>query len=89
MEGKKFVCGQLESIEAGVKSEGIVYVLTPTKKRNGDSVVEQLLEKGFEKIAVPEAIVFGNSPNNAVTSFQKKVKAGEKITFGKWGILLY
>lgn len=89
LEGKKFICGKLEQIEAVAKSEGMVYVLTPTVKRNKDSVVEQLLKNGFEKVALPETIVFGNSPNNATTLFQKKVKVGETIKFGKWGLLVY
>jgi hypothetical protein len=76
LEGKKFVCGQLESIEA----------VAP--KCENSAKIGYFVHFG-ETGDSPDTFNFYFQHNNAVTSFQKKVKAGEKITFGKWGILLY
>ena len=68
--------------------EGVIFVITPLPNRNKDSVVEQLNKQGFEKAAVPEFRLFG-SPANICTTFQKKAKTGERITIGKWGVLIF
>ena len=55
---------------------------------NKDSVADQLKKQGFQKVAVPEFRLFGTSAN-ICTTFQKSIKAGERITMGKWGVLIF
>jgi len=66
-----------------------VYVLTPAKDRNRDSVVDQLLNQGFEKVSMKEFLLFGNIPGNICTVLQKELAKGEKIEFGKWGVVVW
>jgi hypothetical protein len=89
LDGKKFVRSNLEQVEIESQADGMVYVLTPTKKRNNDSVTEELLKLGFEKVAVPETLLFGNIVGNIVTLYQKEIKSGETLKLGKWGVIVY
>ncbi|MDR2438084.1 MAG: glycoside hydrolase [Planctomycetaceae bacterium] len=89
--GKKFVLGQFQQpIEVNVQSDGMVYVYTPSKERSlNSSVEEELLKIGFEKVARPETLIFGNSLDGVVTLYQKEVKTGETIKLTKWAFLIY
>ncbi|MDR3199670.1 MAG: glycoside hydrolase, partial [Planctomycetaceae bacterium] len=89
LNGKKFVRSKLEEVMVTVQSNGMIYVLTPEKTRNKDSVTDELLKIGLEKVALPETLLFGNITGNIITLYQKEVKTGETIKFGKWGILVY
>ncbi|MDR3196451.1 MAG: glycoside hydrolase [Planctomycetaceae bacterium] len=89
LNGKKFVRSNIESVEAVCRENGIIYVLTPLKDRNSDSVAETLLKLGFEKVAQPETLLFERIPDAIVTLYQKEVKAGETIKLGKWSLLIY
>ncbi len=89
LEGKNLLRSKLEAVETICRKPGMIYVFTPTKARNKDSVVGELLENGFEKVAVPEDLLFGNIIGNVVTLYQKQVRADETIKFGKWGVLVW
>jgi predicted secreted acid phosphatase len=86
--GKKFVRSNIESTEVVCREGGMVYVLTPLKDRNQDSVTETLLKLGFEKVAQPETLLY-EQVNAIVTLYQKEVQEGETIKLGKWGLLIY
>ena len=92
LSGQSFVLCSIDHTEAVCLEPGMVYVLTPLKDRNPDSVEDELLALGFEKTSVPEFFLFlikGKTRlGNACSVFQKQVKAGEKIQFGKWGVLV-
>ncbi|MDR1964797.1 MAG: glycoside hydrolase [Planctomycetaceae bacterium] len=88
LNGKNFVHSNIESLEVVCRSNGMVYVLTPLKDRNQDSVTEKLLELGFEKVAQPEMLLYETS-NAIVTLYQKEVKDGETLHLGKWSVLIY
>jgi hypothetical protein len=49
--------------------------------------------QGFEKAAVPEfvyTLVDGQSrPQETCTLFQKALKAGDTVRFGRWGVLVF
>ncbi len=89
LAGKTFVCGSIDRIRAVCREAGVVYILTPSKGRNNDSLAETLEKKGYRKVAVAEFMLFGNIPNNVCSVFQKQVSEGETIEFGKWGILVF
>jgi predicted neuraminidase len=88
LAGARFVRVSIDQVTAEVEGPGVVWVLTPRPERNADSVELALLRAGFERARVPEFILFGNSPANAVTVFQKYCAAGETIELGKWGVLV-
>ncbi|MDR2441349.1 MAG: glycoside hydrolase [Planctomycetaceae bacterium] len=89
LNGKKFVRSDIESTEVVCRENGIIYILTPLKDRNQDSVTETLLKLGFEKVAQPETLLFNRVPDAIVTLYQKEVKDGETIKLGKWSLLVY
>ncbi len=89
LEGRKFLRSKLEATETICRKPGMVYVFTPLKARNKDSVVEELLKNDFEKVSSPEVLLFGNIIGNITTLYQKEVKADETIKFGKWGVLVW
>lgn len=68
---------------------GTVYFLTPQPDRNRDTQSQPLMDQGFEKVALPEVRLFGGSPNNCCTLYQKDCAAGEAILIGKWAVPLF
>ncbi|MDR0337603.1 MAG: exo-alpha-sialidase, partial [Planctomycetaceae bacterium] len=89
LEGKKFVRSEIQGAEVVCTRSGILYVFTPLPNRNKDNVTEFLLKSGFEKVAIPEMLFFGNYVGNIATLYQKEIKEGETIKFGIWGVLVY
>lgn len=87
LEGARFVRGRIERTDATVETEGVVWVLTPRPERNDDTLELALLRQGFERARVRESILFRSNPANAVTLFQKRCSAGERIELGMWGVL--
>jgi len=71
------------------ETQGMVYVLTPAKDRNRDSVVDQLLKQGFEKVSMKEYLLFANITGNICTLYQKELNKGERVEFGKWGVVIW
>jgi hypothetical protein len=88
VSGRKFVRASIDGTSVEVLHAGVVLAVTPLPDRNRDSVSEQLVKQGFEKVAQPEFRLFG-TPANICTTFQKKVTAGQVITLAKWGVLIY
>jgi hypothetical protein len=68
---------------------GVVYFLTPQPERNRDTQSQPLMDQGFEKVALPEVRLFGGSPNNFCTLYQKDCAIGETILIGKWALPLF
>jgi hypothetical protein len=94
LAGKRFVFGSSDHMEVVVREAGAVYVLTPSRQRNAsESVEEELLQQGFVKAAFPEVIlnlVAGRGRAAETCSvYQKAVKAGEAVRFGKSGVLVF
>lgn len=90
-----FAFSGMERTAAVCRKPGWVYVFTPAPDRNKDSVEKELLAQGFEKTSLNEFYLFlmpgSHEPRTteACTVYQKQVQAGEKIQFGKWGILVF
>ncbi|HRU19170.1 MAG TPA: sialidase family protein [Kiritimatiellia bacterium] len=94
LTGRRFVYSGIDSTEAVCSRAGMVYVFTPSTKRNPhDNVVHELFSQGFEKTTVPEfvyTLVDGQARSHETCSvFQKQVKVGETVRFGRWGILVF
>ncbi len=89
LRDKTFVRGSIDRVRAVCRQPGVVYILTPSKGRNKDSLAETLKKNGYRKAAVGEFMLFGNIPGNVCSVFQKRVAKGETIEFGKWGVLVY
>lgn len=74
---KRLKCGQ----------SGVVAFLTPQPNRNKDSQTAQLVDQGFDLVALPEVRLFDPAnPGNYSSLYQKFCSAGEVITFGKWAV---
>jgi len=92
--GKRFVFSSIDRSSAICREAGMVYVLTPARRRNRDSAVDALTKQAFAKVALREGILFlsangGISSGNVCTVYQKRVEAGERIEFGKWGVVVF
>jgi hypothetical protein len=87
LRGMKFVRGSITGVGAVCTRPGVVLVATPTAARNRDSLVDDLLKRGFKKVALPEFAVF-NGEANVCTLFQKELAKGGKLEIGKWGVVL-
>ncbi len=89
LEGKTFVLGSIDRVRAVCAKAGVAYVVTPRPDRNKDSVEKALQALGFERAAVPEFLLFGRTPAELCSVYQKRVKEGEKVELGKWGVLVF
>jgi hypothetical protein len=87
LRGMKFVRGSITGVGAVCARPGVVLVATPTAARNRDSLVDDLLKRGFKKVAFPEFAVF-NGEANVCTLFQKELAKGGRLEIGKWGVVL-
>lgn len=86
--GHSFLYSPIEETEAVVSEAGLVYVLTPRPERNERGSLERvLLERGFELTDVTEIQLFPGL-GGRVSVYQKQVQAGERISFGLWGVLI-
>ena len=90
----EFIFSPMAETEVFCTSAGMVYVLTPAPDRNRDSVESELLAQGFEKTSAEEIDVLFKTDEksraeNLCSLYQKEVAVGDKIKFGKWGILLF
>jgi hypothetical protein len=73
-----------------VARPGFVFLLTTEPHRNRDSQTKQLQVQGFKKVSLPEFSLFDpGPPDRLVTLYQKRVSAGETITFGKWAVPVF
>lgn len=89
LAGRQFVFSEIGGASAECIEGGMVCVLTPAPKRNRDSAEAELLRQGFAKAAIPECILFGGGAANACCVYQRTLKPGDKIAFGKWGVLVF
>lgn len=87
LRGMKFVRGSITGVGAVCTRPGVVLVATPTAARNRDSLVDDLLKRGFKKVALPEFAAF-NGEANVCTLFQRELAKGGKLEIGKWGVVL-
>lgn len=88
LDGRQFIHASIDGVTVRVARGGVLFAITPLPNRNKDSVAEQLRQQGFQMAAVPEFRLFGTNAN-ICTTFQKQAVAGEEITLGKWGVLMY
>ncbi|ARN57141.1 sialidase family protein [Sedimentisphaera salicampi] len=85
LKGKKFIRSKIEKSKAKAESDGYVYVIGKQK-----AIEDELLKQGFEKTSIPQFIPFAPKGSylryDAVSVYQKYVKKGDIIEYGKWGI---
>lgn len=67
---------------------GIVFVMTPSVDRGGDSQAKTLLKLGFQKVAIPEFHLFNEKNHDICSAYQKALEAGEKLHLKKWTVIL-
>jgi predicted neuraminidase len=91
LAGKRFIQAPIDGLRVTVRDAGVVFVITPTKGRNRDSLADPLIEQGFSKAKLPEFLLFteANAPGNVCTTYQKVLEAGETIELGKWSVVIF
>lgn len=86
--GQSFLCGSLvEGNTVTVTEDGFVYVITPVSTKS-NSQASALLAAGFAEITSIDSYKIATTISEPLTVLGKAVKAGDTVTFGKWGILL-
>lgn len=91
LSGKRFIVAGIGGAAATCEEAGSVFVLTPTKGRNSDSLADELLKQGFQKVNLPEFMLFdeSNPTGNICTTYQKELAEGETLKVGKWGVIIF
>lgn len=87
LRGKPFVRFNITGGRVVCRRAGTVYLLTPSAGRQRDSLAEVLLKRGFEKVNLPEFMLF-TGEGNVCTVFQKQLVKGETLEFAKWAVLV-
>ena len=87
--GLPFVRSSIDSMELRCAEPGVLYALTPSDHRPGAATQERALQRlGFHKVRLPEFQLFGRSPIDIVSLYQKRVEKRERIRLGKWAVIL-
>ncbi|MCC7493775.1 MAG: exo-alpha-sialidase [Fimbriimonadaceae bacterium] len=91
---RRFVCGSIAGSQVVCQTAGLALLLTPQADRNADSLAGELLAQGWQLVALPEFVLFrgadgGLHGGNVVSVYQRELRAGETVTLGKWGVLVY
>jgi hypothetical protein len=92
--GKRFVFSGIARTGAVCRKDGVVYVFTPSKERSLWSVADMLVKQGFAKAAVREFVFFLSEDGKALAEnvcsiYQKRMKAGERLELGRWGVIVF
>lgn len=94
LNGKRFLFTSLGRTDAVCTADGVAYVFTPRVGRNSRGSVEsELIRQGFVRTNLPEFVytLVRGQPRlkEACSVYQKKVKKGDRVQFGNWGILAF
>jgi hypothetical protein len=85
--GSKFMRLNITGGKVVCRQPGVVYLITPSAGRQRDSLAETLLKRGFQKVNIPEFLLFTGEANLS-TVFQKQLKKDETLSFDKWAVLV-
>ena len=87
--GLPFLRAGIDAIEFRCVGNGVLYALTPSKKRPGAASQEdELLRMGFQRAPMDEFQLYGKNPIDKVCVYWKAVGAAEEISFGKWVVIV-
>jgi len=91
LQDRKFVVMGIDGGRVTCTRAGVLYVATPLRNRNRDSLTEALTKQGFAKAKLPEFLMFDHQTGaaNLCSLFQKQVSRGDIVTLGKWGVVVY
>ena len=94
LTGKRFVFSTLEKTEAVCTKEGVVYVICSIPENNPkDNPVKELTAQGFARTNVPEfvyTLIRGKARKQETCGvYQKIMKSGETVRFGRWGVVVF
>lgn len=87
LRGKRFVRSNITGGSFTCRASGVVCLLTPSAGRQRDSLATSLLDRGFEKVNLPEFMLFEGEAN-ICTAFQKHLDKGDRLDLGKWAVLV-
>jgi hypothetical protein len=87
VRGLVFLRKSIERTDLTVKNPGTIFALTPTIRPKAASQEQALQKAGFTRVDVPETQLFPGEINR-VSLYRKTVKAGERIQFSKFVLLI-
>lgn len=87
LNGLKFIRSNITGGRFTCRQPGTVFLLTPSAGRQKDSLADDLTARDFEKVALPEFMLF-DGEQNVCTVFQKDLARGETLDVGKWAVLV-
>jgi len=89
LEGKPFLRGSIESVSLRVTEDGVLTLLTPEPVHPRAATQARVLERlGFVWIAKPAHFqLFGSQPFDLSRAYQKRVRKGDRLRLGKWGVV--
>jgi hypothetical protein len=86
--GKLFLRGSIDRSDLRVTRDGVLFLLTPDPAHERATTQVKALEAlGFTRVVRPETFqLFGSQPFDQVRIYRKQVKAGDRLTLGKWAV---
>ena len=88
LRGWNYVLASMKGGQATCTKAGTVYMLTHAREPNtwGDSLEDELTAKGFSRVAT---IKYGDGPGNVYAILTKRIQPGEKLSWGRFGVLIF
>jgi hypothetical protein len=100
--GRNYICAPQAMVRFRVVKSGLVFVMTPLPKRDNRRFIpglnpvvqpfsqsEFLGKSGFRKVNFPETILMLPGPDNVISTYYKKMSAGEVFEIGAWGLVVF
>jgi len=85
LRGHTFIRANLGNIHATCSKPGLIYIVTPSTGRDPLSREQDLLDRGFQKVDLPEFRLLGGA---LCSIFQKELKADEPLDLRAWGVMV-
>ncbi len=90
LRGKPFLRTSIAAIEFRCTRPGLLTLLTPDPGHpRASTLYRQLEEQGFVRVLAPDLFqLFGAQPFDVVRTYQKQMKAGERMRLRKWAVIV-
>ena len=88
LDGCAMLQSSITAADVTCTRAGVVFVITPSADRGGDSQARTLLQLGFQKAAIPEFHLFNEKNHDICSAYQKRLEAGERLNLEKWSVIL-
>jgi hypothetical protein len=88
VRGWNYIVASIHGSEATCTKPGTIYMLTHAREPDtwGDSIEKSSTSQGFVRVAT---IKYGDNEGNVYSVLTKRVKTGERIKWGRFGVLIF